>query len=232
MSLLDSCNDADQNVLRRLAVERPDLADAIHAPYTTPFWKTFGGVERSRVQCHVCSASSDTDMFFNSLQITIPPDESHPSVESALRFHLNPEELDRPCTCVAVGRRSKSLSVIQWPSVLLIGLKRFHTEGYLASYRVRKLSMHVSFHSTLRVDEGTQYALRGLVVHSGEFAWGHYIAYVRDAGHLWYIFDDRRAPRVVPFADVASAEAYTFFMRKYEAIYSQCELSLRPQGSK
>ena len=113
MRLLDSCNDVDQGVAQRLAVERSNLADAIHAPYTTPFWKTFGGVERSRIHCHVCSASSDTDYFFNSIQMTIPPDESHPSVDSALSFHFNPEELDSPCTCVAGGRRSKSLSVIQ-----------------------------------------------------------------------------------------------------------------------
>ena len=92
MSFLDSCNDVDQNVLLRLAGEHPELADEIRAPsrqHTTPFWMIFGGVERSALNCRACSGSSDTDAPFATLQVTIPPDESHPSVESALRHHFS-----------------------------------------------------------------------------------------------------------------------------------------------
>ena len=98
-----------------------------------------------------------------------------PSVESALRFFGREHQLGdeaRCDECGARGRRTRTESVLRWPSVLTLGIQRQDDAE-------QKLSTALSFHLTLNVIDGITYDLRGVVVHEGpSVRSGHYIAYV------------------------------------------------------
>ena len=221
--LLTSCDAVDQTVLERRLRDRglpQDVYDETLAKsmLDNPFWQIFGGSEKTTVHCASCSYASESLASFHNILLPMPR-LSGSSIEQAVAEYLEVGVLDDHCLelgCPGVrGCRRSTLSIERWPSCLVLALKRF--EQTLDGRR-RKLSRHVSFGPTLMVAGGAEYALRGLVVHSGGFGAGHYTAYVRVSGLTWYLFDDACAPRVVPFADVACAEAYILF---YDLVTSE-----------
>ncbi len=110
--------------------------------------------------------------------------------------------------CGARGRRTRTGSVLRWPSALTIGIQRQDDAD-------QKLSTALSFHLTLTVIDGIAYDLRGVVVHEGHSVRsGHYIAYVCGRGGKWFRCNDACRPQEVSVADVLSVQAYTLFYEK------------------
>ena len=95
--------------------------------------------------------------------------------------------MDNVCTfpvrnhfCGVADRRRKTLSVIRWPSCLILVLKRFAADWV-------KISTAVSFQLALSVTDDITYGLRGVVMHNGDSARaGHYTAYVRGREDRWF----------------------------------------------
>jgi ubiquitin C-terminal hydrolase len=144
------------------------------------------------------------------LQLQIP-DEVHPSVESALRFYGREHQLgdEARCEeCQVPGRRTRTESVLRWPSVLTLGIQRQDDAE-------QKLFTALDFNLTLNVNDGITYDLRGVVVHEGHSVRsGHYIAYVCGRGGKWFRCNDACTPQEVSVADVLSVQAYTLFYEK------------------
>lgn len=64
---------------------------------------------------------------------------------------------------------------------------------------------------------GVTYALSAVIVHIGPYGSGHYIAYARDAGDVWYRYDDRRVFRVDE-SEVRGCDAYVLFYSKQKPL--------------
>ena len=157
---------------------------------------------------------------FSNLQLT-KPNEERPFVESALLQYVRRERLalDDVCQfevgdhthlrkCGARGCRSTKDSVIRWPLVLTLGIRRTDASS-------QKIFKHISFEVTLSVTDDTTYNLRGVVVHHGDSVTvGHYTAYVCGLDGKWFHCNDDMQPRHVEMAEVISAQAYLLFYEK------------------
>ena len=132
------------------------------------------------------------------------------TVEAAIEQAQEREHLNQsPCLKCGRSLRTKMLKVGEWPSVLVLHLKRWFRGA--AGARWRKKAGLIAFEPELHRG-GKAYTLRAVVVHIGNASKGHYICY-RSFGSHWYKCDDRQVTRCV-WEDVLRAEAYILF---YEA---------------
>ena len=103
--------------------------------------------------------------------------------------------------------KGSSLRVSGLPSLLQLHLKRFQYDWELEE--MSKLNSRLSFPAELDLNEfcsgsteieheGALYDLQSVIVHVGEYASGHYYAYVRPdiREDVWYRFDDDRDTEV------------------------------------
>ena len=75
------------------------------------------------------------------------------------------------------------------------------------------METHCEFDEILQVLPTMRYQLRGMLMHSGPYGFGHYTACVSDVTGQWHLCDDRNV-RKVNFDYVKRCQAYMLF---YEA---------------
>ena len=168
------------------------------------------------MQCHRCGCCSDTpERCVNfSLEISENPDR----IENLLANHLGEQPLkegDDPYKCPKMPSCgpglfvTRDLSIQEWPTVLVLSLKRWATFTEDNAFFMRKIGTFIDFQPVLLVPgASTPYHLRGVIEHHGEAAVGHYTSYVRACNNLWYHCDDELSPQQVPVATVLGAQAY------------------------
>ena len=106
--------------------------------------------------------------------------------------------------CLAVGLARVNKTVVTWPRVLIVHIKRFAAVGG----RMRKADRDIFFEEMLEVS-GATYSLQSLVQHVGDsFDQGHYNACVRDCRDQWLLLDDSKLPQAVLFDDVRLLQPY------------------------
>ena len=109
--------------------------------------------------------------------------------------------------CGSVGITEIFTEVVRWPSVLLLGLKRWHWNVHR---QVReKISRQISFETVLPCSDGKgSYALRSVFVHDGAVGSGHYTSRVRAGNNVWYEYDDIAQPKPQATEAVLKEKAY------------------------
>ena len=90
---------------------------------------------------------------------------------------------------------------------LVAHLKRWRYNANAGNFD--KLDQHVSFGLDFRPEHSVNYALRGVVAHSGPAGFGHYTAFARGPKEAqWHFYNDSSNPRAATTADVLAAQAY------------------------
>ena len=158
--------------------------------YSTPFWRSFGGVESSTVKCLHCSSTSTSYTMFHSLSMPLPTGQTH-ALQDIFRRYFESSALasDDCCeVCQALGQRQVITAVHRWPNCLVLHFKRWMIQR-IPVFRQIINSCVVSFPPTLDVgDDLAPYALRGVVVHEaqeGSTELGHYTAYAKTTSDMW-----------------------------------------------
>lgn len=112
----------------------------------------------------------------------------------------------------------KRMSIISFPEVLVVHLKRFrHDWG--SSKLTKLVSFPVSSDLDLsgfsEEDSHSAYRLSGFVQHMGSIGSGHYVAYCRQKTNgQWYLFDDSRVSLVTNISQIEQGEAYVLFFQR------------------
>lgn len=111
----------------------------------------------------------------------------------------------------------KRFTFWNFPSVLIITLKRFHVDGH------RKLQQLIDFpldglnlSTFVSGYKPTSYVydLYAVCNHSGGTMGGHYTAFVKNATSEWIHFNDTQVQRHIPEQKIVSPMAYCLFYRK------------------
>ena len=157
--------------------------------------------------------------MFDSITMSIPVrtdgNQLPLMIEEVIASHWGLESLndenDRCDRCHQYRTRLKKTTVVRWPQVLVLHLKRWEVVQIRPVFRRKKVDAKVSFDTVLDVEGGSgHYDLRGIVNHEGQAGGGHYTAHVRAHDNKWYFCDDRAGavPRNVPVATALASQAY------------------------
>ena len=216
-TLLQAGDKVDETSLRSLCAGNPELHDAFHhtsSRYTTPFWKIFGGLQRSITKCSSCQVGTQNYEMFHNVCLAFPCNAMEVTLESMLGDYLREEPLEDICrSCGASNCRTKSLEITRWPRCLAVQFQRFET--HFPTQRRIKIARAVHYPVDLRVCPALSYNLRGVILHTGTFDGGHYTAIVEDGHQQWHLCDDAAEPKSISASKVVSTNAYMLF---YEQI--------------
>jgi len=126
----------------------------------------------------------------NILFLDIEPE--YTELDDAYRSHRSKDKLDSDnmyyCEkCKAKRIASKRTNIEEWPSHLVIILKRFKQTGF----RVQKMNQPLDIPLEWRHDN----KLQGAIIHYGSMGGGHYV-YVGKYNDTWYLFNDNMVSEV------------------------------------
>ena len=233
--LTDTCNDVDLHLGVELA-DGNDPEDPIRAAvtrfggtnttvYSTPFHRTFSGVQKSIVRCTACGWQTTTHDPITALQL--PLRRGPCTLEALLDDYRTTEHIRDPtdaCTnvqhCGRHGSRARKLDFLRWPRSLVISLKRFEASRSSGGIQIEKNAARVTFPMAFTYTKGDvdspAYTVRAIIVHGSFQAErnpyaGHYTAYVRCDKERWYFCNDGTPPREVAQQVVSAAQAYMLF---------------------
>ena len=176
-----------------------------------------GGTLKSTLCCHKCKSKTGKIDLVSCFSVDVPSSGPQ-TLEAALRSYCSRQALhadkDEPCIdCGAVGDRTKQLSVLSWPKVLAIHVRRW-LEGERPGH-FTKDSRHLSFDIAYHGFPGA-YKLASIVQHVGRaFGSGHYHAFARTDRDEWLMFNDG-AVRQSSAREVMSREAYMLFYERQD----------------
>ncbi len=181
-----------------------------YSQQTTVVSQIFSGYLRSKLQCTVCQAHSNSYEPFMDITLSI---DGSASLQQALKQYVSTEQIPG-YNCQACNSKvsaEKRFSIHRAPNVLTLQINRVCSAG--------KLNNHVQFSPLLNLrpymskfqGERVVYSLYAVVVHSGASATsGHYFSYVKGPDSQWYEMNDR-VVRLVNEATVLSSRPYLLF---------------------
>ncbi|KAI1888452.1 hypothetical protein AGOR_G00185280 [Albula goreensis] len=163
------------------------------------------------LQCNECTYIHSGVTYLLSLPLPLTRKEN--KLEECFKafFELQELENEDKCFCDRCGEKTPSkqgLKLISLPPVMCIHLKRFRSSHGFTEKLYRKVSFPetLDFKTILNPDQistkcqkpekESQYKLYAVVVHSGTAMFGHYTAYVRLDGDIWYHADDSHVSKV------------------------------------
>ncbi|KAJ8262013.1 hypothetical protein GJAV_G00161100 [Gymnothorax javanicus] len=157
------------------------------------------------LQCNECTYVQSGDTYLLSLPLPVLSGSN--TLEECFQAFFELQDLDDEdkCFCDRCGEKTPSkqgFKLIRLPPVVCVHLKRFrHDGGY-----TRKLHCRVSFPPTLdfksilgpgpisqsckQQRSEWRYDLYAVIVHSGSAMFGHYTAYIKNDGGIWYYAND------------------------------------------
>jgi len=162
---------------------------------------------RAQTKCEKCSQITHKDIEL--LDWTIPLRTGIPNLAAAIDDLTSddPIQISAECEhCGAVGPWSRSSSPIRFPFILVATLMRFDNQ-------LRKIDDFLEYPDVITVQGKHRYQLYAMILHEGRVInHGHFFAYVRDQGGVWYKADDVCVFRVKAAA-VMSAGPYVLFYK-------------------
>ncbi|KAJ9580408.1 hypothetical protein L9F63_003932 [Diploptera punctata] len=163
-------------------------------PYESLVQQAFGGQLLTSFKCLQCEAESVHTDHFRDIQLAFPPGSSPQQefhIQELLDYFLSPEHLSgenqyRCDSCGGLRDAQRSIRILQFPSHLVLTLKRFQ---YNSKTRRRAKLLHTVECSENIELQQQPYRLYAAIVHSGASVnTGHYYTIARDQGTLWHIF--------------------------------------------
>ena len=212
ITLLDACNSADHTLLADIL----GVNEANAVAHTLPMWQHFGFITKTHTYCPSCLHSTYQHEARNFLQL--PVRNSEKSVRTLIDDMLIPTQVfDKEDRCTVPGcrrtrRRLQQLHLCTWPRILVVHLMRFSFNRKTG--RFNKLKSHVPFSTSDTFGGNTPYDLQAVVVHTGNFAGGHYTTFTKTTENTWLFCDDATSPYPVPEEQATRASAYLLFYEK------------------
>ena len=208
--LFQACEACDAGRLRRLI----EVDEQSSARYTTPFWKLCRGIQRQTCACTaaLCNSRSVKYEPFACVLVAVD-DPTIVSIEDAITRHLVADiPLGFRCgRCEALETTQRFTEIVIWPTVLVLGLKRWH----YAHGGAEKIDRYISFETLLPCPDGRgPYTLRGIVVHEGGVGGGHYTSRVRAQDNFWYAYNDRMQPTQKRTSEILTECAYLLLFER------------------
>ncbi|KAJ4429575.1 hypothetical protein ANN_21744 [Periplaneta americana] len=204
-------------------------------PYESLVQQCFGGRLLISFKCLQCQAESVQTDHFRDIQLAFPPG-SNPTnelyIQDLLDYFISPEQLsgDNQYRCEACGGlrdARRSVQILQFPSHLVLTLKRFQFNSRTGQRS--KLLHRVHCSDTVELCQ-QPYKLYAAVVHSGpSMDTGHYYTLARDHGINWYIFNDSLVvPCNPPSWSPPDTPYILFYARPEEPLQPPVDLAALP----
>lgn len=130
------------------------------------------------------------------------------------------EELDEQNTiyckfCKTHRRATKKMNVYKLPNYLIIHLKRFKRNGYMASKNGAQVNFPIeNMIMSSHIGERVSYDLYAVSNHYGSMGGGHYTAYAKNVNGNWYDFNDSSVSLLREKSSLTSSAAYVLFYRR------------------
>jgi len=186
----------------------------------------FGGVLRSVLSTRGKAVKSDKFEPFFSIQLSVADKVN--SIDDALRAYLAKESM--VLSRQKGGRKtkaagSKRIEFGALPNCLVLELKRWVNTGSGYSKNAKRITFNAELLINRRYlstrDQNCQYALRSIIVHSGEgVTKGHYTVYSWFKETGWLLINDDKIVSV-SWSDVAKEDPYMLMYEKsYRVPYS------------
>ncbi|KAG8942819.1 ubiquitin-specific protease doa4 [Tulasnella sp. 419] len=201
-----------------------------------PVTAMFSGLQRQRMSCGLCNATSTVFHEFFPLRACLPPGARNVKLIDLIKNISVPEPIEWRCPtegCKGEKRRKKQDSLARLPPILPVQIVRFtptknygdHTKNQAkVTFPLKGLDLTSELpngkgaakYPDLDIQTGPyKYDLFGVICHHGNsLAYGHYTSYVWSNGH-WYSADDDKVKRVSE-EEVAAAQAFVLFYRRVD----------------
>jgi len=189
------------------------------------------GTLKSICVCNHCHHRSEQLNVYSSIHLAMQG-TGNLSLEDLLRTYFQEEDvLERECDrCGLRCSAKKHLSIVKWPNLLCIVLKRF---GWSSVDRTPfKLHNHIVYPPELPAHSETSrpcYVLRAVCYHIGSgLIGGHYTSHIRLDDNQWYFCNDSQAPSLVETLHVfreKNLEEGSAYLLFYERMNSADELT-------
>ena len=203
-TLLTCCHEIDQQLWQTCISQECNSS----LQYSMPIWKCFGGLYEQTLRCTVCQTPSVKIEHFNHLSLEIV--DGATTLEALLANHLDAGQWSVDCQrCESRQRQQREYNIRQWPSTLVILLKRWRLHP--VTQLPDQVLTHVQCDTTLDIASGIRYDLLGVVEHQGIMGGGHYVAYAHSGDGRWYHYND--SAKLVPISveDVLALPLYVLF---------------------
>jgi ubiquitin C-terminal hydrolase len=179
----------------------------------------FTGLFQSEIECDVCSFKSITFDPFTNISLDIPTKQNC-TLYDCLESMTETEQLDndnkvRCDRCYHKNQAHKTTSILYFPKILIIQLKRFKKN--MCGQIFNKNNSNVSYPKILYLDnyssdlteQKSKYKLFAVNIHAGMANYGHYYSYIMNTSNdTWYCYNDET---VTPIKNIQSNNAYLLF---------------------
>lgn len=203
--LLEHCQAVDENSINAFQICGNEAAI-----FTYPSMTLFGGLVQTTSGCtsQSCRHVGKQAEVIVGLSVNIPSGHWR-TLEVALE-QSQQCDLKSQSHCAVCGEAiSKKLTVLRWPPILVVHLKRWH---FSSGSGWMKDKTHVQF-GKLMLQGGKLYALKAVVCHEGSASTGHcvtYITHTRPQYQSWLKCDDLTVTRCT-WETVMKVQGYVFF---------------------
>lgn len=180
--------------------------------------KTFSSDLQSSITCLQCGNVTNT--IDPIIDFSLGIKNSQDLIECFKHFTQD-EKLDVKYNCSNCKTKtsvSKKLSILKFPNVLAIQLKRFeHTQSSIKLENFIKFpnflnmsEFSTSYQLDNQIDPKLNYELFGIICHIGSVNTGHYVAVIKNNKGEWFKFDDS-VVTLMTSEQVSQLKAYLLF---------------------
>ena len=171
----------------------------------------FQGQLHSEVICFKCGHKNHSFESFQILHIDIEDNKSvQECIEmSFLYVQLTGENKFMCNKCGFPTISAKCERICKFPTILIIHLKRFYSNGY---HNLKK-NNRILINGTLNFSSKGfyNYNLISTINHYGSLEGGHYVALCKDKKFNWYLFNDSSISSIYPLENTLSDSSYILF---------------------
>lgn len=189
--------DASKNPNKKELIDH-DHRSLDHSSCSCIIHKTFSTDLQSAITCSECGNVTNTVDMAIDISLGI---KNSDNLTTCFENFTKEEKLDIKYNCSVCQRRtsaSKRLSILKFPNVLSIQLKRFeHHSTSLKLENYIKFPMFINmsqfstqYQTTGDIDPSLTYELFAIVCHIGSVNTGHYVTVVKSSSGGWFKFDD------------------------------------------
>lgn len=211
-----------ENETDKIALLCYDMLRTIYSDDYSEIWNMFYAVHISEIKSITTNKILKIipESFF-TLNLPIPQNINEPTLCDCFNLYVEEEVLNGENGYVNEETNIKediTKKILFWslPNILVIILKRFNSNNKknqkLVNFTINNydLSKYVIGY---KKDEYV-YDLYGIANHSGSVLGGHYTAYVKNANHKWYHFNDTSVTEINEINSIITSKAYCLFYRK------------------
>ena len=211
-----------ENETDKVAIQCFEMIQKMYSKEYSEIWNLFYAIHVSEIislednkRLSICPES------FFMIDLPIPTNLKNPTLIDCFNLYVEGEILsdDNAWFNENTNKKEnvkKKITFWSFPTVLVIGLKRFNTRQMklqnLVTFPLDNLDL--SNYVIGYKKNSFIYELYGVCNHSGGVLGGHYTSYVKNANNKWYHFNDTSVSEVSLTESIISPKAYVLFYRK------------------